>query len=115
MDNGGRFDPPSEEEVTDAYERQARLTRLVGRCMLVFAIVWFPALLIVPGVFKTGAIASLFLATLAAFVAMVILEVTWMGPRAAERDLRGQVPPPPREYQSPVGRFLRDVRDQVQK
>ena len=83
--------------------------------MLVFAIVWFPALLIVPGVFHTGAVPSLALSTLAAVLVMVIVEHYWMKPRADYRDRYGYRPPPPREYQSRVGRFLRDVRDQVQK
>ena len=53
-------DPTTEADVAEVYEQQARLTRKVGRGLLVFMIVWLPALLIVPGVFKTGAIVSLF-------------------------------------------------------
>jgi hypothetical protein len=108
-------DPTTEEDVAYVYESQARLTRLVGRCLFVFAMVWLPALLITPGVFRTGATASLFLATIAAMAAMVVLEVNWMGPRAAVRDRRGHVPPPPREYQSAHRRLFRDLRDRVQK
>jgi hypothetical protein len=108
-------DPTTEADVADVYAQQARLTRKVGRGMLVFALVWFPALLIVPGVFKTGAIVSLALSTIAAVLVMVIVEHTWMKPRAQHKDRFGYRPPPPREYQSPVSRFLRDVRDQVQK
>lgn len=108
-------DPTTEADVAEVYAQQARLTRKVGRGMLVFALVWFPALLIVPGVFKTGAIVSLALSTIAAVLVMVIVEHYWMKPRAEYRDRFGYRPPPPREYQSPVTRFLRDVRDQVQK
>ena len=108
-------DPTTEADVHDVYARQERLTRKVGRSLLVFVIVWLPALLIVPEVFKTGAIASLALSTIAAVAVMVIVERTWMKPRAAERNRYGHRPPPPREYQAPVSRFLRDLRDQVQK
>lgn len=108
-------DPTTEADVAEVYERQARLTRKVGRGLLVFMIVWLPALLIVPGVFKTGAIVSLFISTIAAVAVMVILEHYWLAPRARERDRYGYRPPPPPEYQSRVGRFLRAVRDQVQK
>lgn len=108
-------DPTTEADVRAVYDSQERLTRKVGRGLLVFMIVWLPALLIVPGVFKTGAIASMALATIAAVAVMVIVEHTWMKPRAAERSRYGYRPPPPREYQSPVSRFLRDMRDAVQK
>ena len=108
-------DPTTEADVQAIYARQERLTRKVGRSLLVFVIVWLPALLIVPEVFKTGAIASLALSTIAAVAVMIIVERTWMKPRAAERNRYGYRPPPPREYQAPVSRFLRDIRDQVQK
>ncbi len=108
-------DPTTEADVQAVYARQERLTRKVGRGLLVFALVWFPALLIVPEVFKTGAISSAALATIAAVAVMVIVEHTWMRPRAAERSRYGYRPPPPREYQGTLSRFLRDVRDQVQK
>ncbi|MFM9018776.1 MAG: hypothetical protein ACKORG_04945 [Actinomycetota bacterium] len=108
-------DPTSEADVQAEYARQEKLTRKVARGLLVFAIVWLPALLIVPEVFKTGAIASLALSTIAAVAVMIIVEHTWMKPRADERNRYGYRPPPPREYQAPVSRFLRDLRDQVQK
>lgn len=108
-------DPTTEADVHDVYARQERLTRKVGRGLLVFALVWVPALLIVPEVFRTGAIASLALATIAGVAVMIIVEHTWMKPRADERNRYGYRPPPPREYQAPVSRFLRDVRDAVQK
>ena len=108
-------DPTTEADVAEVYAQQARLTRKVARGMLVFALVWFPALLIVPYVFKMGAVPSLAFATVAAIASMVIIEHFWMKPRAAERDRYGDTPPPPREYQSQLGRWLRDVRDQVQK
>jgi hypothetical protein len=108
-------DPTTDDDVSAVFARQARLTRKVGRGMLVFAIVWFPALLIVPGVFKTGAIVSLALSTIAAVAAMVIVEHTWMKPRAIAKDQRAHVPPPPREYRSGIRRFLGDVTDRVQK
>jgi hypothetical protein len=108
-------DPTSDDDVRDVFARQARLTRKVGRGMLVFAIVWFPALLIVPGVFKTGALVSLALSTIAAVAVMVIVERTWMKPRAIAKDARADVPPPPREYQSGIRRVLGDVTDRVQK
>lgn len=109
------YDPTTDDEVRDVFARQARLTRKVGRCMLVFAIVWLPALLIVPSVFKSGALVSLALSTIAAVAAMVIVERTWMKPRAAARDLRADVPPPPREYQSGPRRFLSGMTDRFQK
>ncbi len=105
----------TDADIADAYARQARLTRKVGRGLLVFAVVWLPALLIVPNVFRTGAVLSLLLSTVAAVAVMVIVEHYWMKPRARRRERGGYHPPPPREYQSPVGRFLRDVRDQIQK
>ena len=108
-------DPTTEADVQAVYARQERLTRKVGRGLLVFALVWFPALLIVPEVFKTGAITSAAFATIAAVAVMVILEHYWLAPRARERDRYGYRPPPPPEYQSGVVRFLRAVRDQVQK
>lgn len=108
-------DPTTEADVAEVYAQQARLTRKVGRGMLAFALVWLPALLIVPEVFKTGAVVSLFISTVAAVACMVILEHFWMKPRSEERWRYGYRPPPPREYQSPVGRVLRDLRDQVQK
>lgn len=108
-------DPTTESDVAQVYSEQARLTRKVGRGMLVFALVWFPALIIVPQVFKTGAIVSLALSTIAAVAVMVVVEHFWMKPRAQHKDRFGYRPPPPREYQSSVTRFLRDVRDQVQK
>ena len=108
-------DPTTEADVHGVYARQERLTRKVGRGLLVFAIVWLPALLIVPEVFKTGAIVSLTLSTIAAVAVMIIVERTWMKPRATERNRYGYRPPPPREYQAPVSRFLRAIRDQVQK
>lgn len=86
---------PNDAAVQAVYTSQARLTRKVGRGLLVFAIVWFPALLIVPGVFKQGAIASMFLATIAAVTVMIILERTWLGPRDRERERRATLPPPP--------------------
>ena len=79
--------------VRAVYDSQARLTRKVGRGMLMFALVWIPALVIVPGVFKQGAIASLLLATVAATTVMIIMERTWLGPR--ERERRAQLPPAP--------------------
>lgn len=108
-------DPTTEADVQALYASQEKLTRKVGRGLLVFAIVWFPALLIVPEVFKTGAITSMFISTIAAVAVMIILEHTWLKPRATERNRYGYRPPPPREYQSPIVRFLRDLRDQVQK
>ena len=81
--------------VRAVYDSQARLTRKVGRGMLVFAIVWVPALVIVPGVFKQGAIASLLLATAAATTVMIIMERTWLGPRDRERERRAELPPAP--------------------
>ena len=81
--------------VRAVYDSQARLTRKVGRGMLMFAIVWIPALVIVPGVFKQGAIASLLLATVAATTVMIIMERTWLGPRDRERERRAQLPPAP--------------------
>ena len=77
------------------YTQQARLTRKVGRDLLVFAIVWLPALLIVPGVFKQGAIASLLIATVAAIAVMIVVERTWLGPRDRARERRMRMPPPP--------------------
>ncbi len=115
MSNREYHDPTSDDDVREVFERQARLTRKVGRGMLVFAIVWFPALLIVPGVFKTGALVSLALSTIAAVAVMVIVEHTWMKPRAAAKDLRRDVPPPPREYQSGLRRFVGDMTDRLQK
>jgi len=108
-------DPTTQADVRAVYTRQENLTRKVGRGLLVFAIVWLPALLIVPEVFKTGAIASLALSTVAAVAVMIIVEHTWMKPRADERNRYGYRPPPPREYQAPVSRVLRDMRDQLQK
>lgn len=84
-----------EQQVQAVYDSQARLTRKVGRGLLVFAIVWVPALLIVPGVFKQGAIASLFIATVAAIAVMIIIERTWLGPRDRERERRARQPPAP--------------------
>lgn len=81
--------------VRAVYDSQARLTRKVGRGMLVFAIVWVPALVIVPGVFKQGAIASLLLATLAATTVMIIMERAWLGPRDRDRERRARLPAPP--------------------
>jgi len=108
-------DPTTEADVQAVYARQERLTRKVGRGLLVFALVWFPALLIVPEVFKTGAITSAAFATIAAVAVMIIVEHTWMKPRADERNRYGYRPPPPREYQGTLSRFLRDMRDQLQK
>ena len=108
-------DPITEADVHDVYAQQERLTCKVARGMFAFAIVWFPALVMVPEVFDTGAIVSLTLATLAAVMCMIIMEHYWLGPRAAAKGRYGYRPPPPREYQSTVGRFLRDVRSQVQK
>ena len=91
-------------EVQAVYDSQARLTRKVGRGLLVFAIVWIPALVIVPGVFKQGAIASMLLATTAAVVVMIIIERYWLAPRDRERERRGQLPPPPgQERPDPAG------------
>jgi hypothetical protein len=115
MANREHHDPTSDDDVRDVFARQARLTRKVGRGMLVFAIVWFPALLIVPGVFKTGALMSLALSTIAAVAVMVIVEHTWMKPRAIAKEARADVPPPPRQYQSGIRRFLGDMTDRVQK
>jgi len=84
--------------VRAVYDSQARLTRKVGRGMLVFAIVWIPALVIVPGVFKQGAIASLLLATVAATTVMIIMERTWLGPRDRERERRARLPPAPGQH-----------------
>ena len=53
--------------------------------------------------------------TIAAVLVMVIVEHYWMKPRATEKWRYGYRPPPPREYQAPVARFLRDLRDTVQK
>ena len=86
-------DPTTEADVQALYARQEKLTRKVGRGLLVFAIVWFPALLIVPEVFKTGAITSLFISTIAAVAVMIILEHTWLKPRATERNRYGYRPP----------------------
>jgi hypothetical protein len=86
---------PYDADVQAVYDSQARLTRKVGRGLLVFAIVWFPALLIVPGVFKQGAIASMLLATTAAIVVMIVLERYWLAPRDRERERRSKLPPPP--------------------
>ena len=108
-------DPITEADVHDVYGQQERITRKVARGMLAFAIVWFPALVIVPEVFRTGALTSLVIATLAAIMCMVIMEHYWLKPRAEAKGRYGYRPPPPREYQSQVGRFLRDVRDQFQK
>jgi len=108
-------DPTTEADVQTVYARQERLTRKAGRALMVFALVWFPALLIVPEVFKTGAITSAAFATIAAVAVMVIVERTWMKPRADERDRNGYRPPPPREYQGSLSRFLRDMHDRVQK
>ena len=91
MANGHHDD----REVQAVYDSQARLTRKVGRGLLVFAIVWFPALLIVPKVFKQGAIASMFIATVAAINVMIILERYWLAPRDRERVRRSKMPPPP--------------------
>jgi hypothetical protein len=86
---------PYDADVRAVYDSQARLTRKVGRGLLVFAIVWIPALLIVPGVFKQGAIASMLIATTAAVVVMIILERYWLAPRDRERERRAKLPPPP--------------------
>lgn len=86
---------PHDPDVQAVYDSQARLTRKVGRGLLVFAIVWLPALLIVPGVFKQGAIASLLLATAAALIVMIVLEHYWLAPRDRERERRAKLPPPP--------------------
>ncbi len=109
------YDPITEADVADVYGQQERLTRKVARGMLAFAIVWIPALVIVPEVFGTGAIVSLAMSTIAAIICMVIMEHYWLKPRAEWRGRFGYRPPPPREYQSSGVRFLRDVRDQVQK
>ena len=109
------YDPITEADVADVYGQQERITRKVARGMLAFAIVWVPALVMVPEVFDTGAVVSLAIATLAAIICMVIMEHYWLKPRAEYRGRFGYRPPPPREYQAPVARFLRDVRDQVQK
>jgi len=95
---------PYDADVRAVYDSQARLTRKVGRGLLVFAIVWFPALLIVPGVFKQGAIASMLIATTAAVVVMIILERYWLAPRDRERERRSRMPPPPGEQRpDPAG------------
>jgi hypothetical protein len=86
---------PYDADVQAVYDSQARLTRKVGRGLLVFAIVWVPALVIVPKVFKQGAIASGLLATTAAIVVMIILERYWLAPRDRERVRRSTLPPPP--------------------
>ena len=82
-------------DVQAVYDSQARLTRKVGRGLLVFVIVWLPALLIVPKVFKQGAIASMLIATIAAITVMIILERYWLAPRDRERQRRATLPPPP--------------------
>lgn len=108
-------DPITEADVHHVYGGQERVTRMVARGLLAFAIVWFPALIIVPEVFRTGAITSLVLATLAAVLCMAIMERCWLRPRAEARERRGDRPPPPRPYQSPGARLLRDARDRFQK
>ncbi len=108
-------EPATEADIAEAYARQARLTRTVGRGLLMFGVVWVPALLIVPAVFKTGAILSLALATIAAVSVMIVIEHSWMKPRAAARERDGHRPPPPRGYESAVRRLLRDARDRVQR
>ncbi len=106
---------PNDEHVGAIYEQQARLTRKVGRGMLLFFAVWLPMLLIVPQVFKQGAIASLLLATTAAVIVMIIVEHTWMKPRAAARERRDRMPPPPVDTRSRTRRFLDDLTARFQK
>lgn len=95
------------EQVRAVYDSQARLTRKVGRGMLVFAIVWLPALLIVPRVFKQGAVASLVIATIAALAVMIVVERTWLGPRDRERERRARQPLPP-------GKAREDIPDGIE-
>lgn len=108
-------DPTTEADVHDVYAQQERLTRKVARGMLAFAIVWIPALVMVPEVFDTGAVVSLSMATVAALACMVIMEHFWLKPRSEAKWRYGYRPPPPRDYQSPVGRLLRDARSHLQK
>lgn len=86
---------PHDADVQAVYDSQARLTRKIGRGLLVFVIVWLPALLIVPKVFKQGAIASMLVATIAAVAVMIILERYWLAPRDRQRERRARMPPPP--------------------
>ncbi len=106
---------PDDEQVGAIYEQQARLTRKVGRGMLLFFAVWLPALLIVPQVFKQGAIASMLLATTAAVIVMIIVEHTWMKPRAVARERRNRMPPPPVDTRSRTRRLLDDLTARFQK
>ncbi|MSO43946.1 MAG: hypothetical protein EXQ74_01335 [Thermoleophilia bacterium] len=106
-------DEITEEDVRAVYDVQARLTRTVGRDMLVFAVVWFPALLIVPAVFHAGALWSLLVATSAAVAVTVVLERFWLRPRATARADRGHIPPPPIDALSGVRRVWRRITDLI--
>lgn len=87
-----RFD---EMQVRVVFDEQRRLTRRVARCTLVFALFWILFLALVPAVLRQGAILSLFIATFAAIIVTVVMENTWMLPRARDKERLERMPPPP--------------------
>lgn len=87
-----RFD---EMQVRVVFDEQQRLTRRVARCILVFALFWILFLALVPVILRQGAITSLLIATFAAIIVTVIMENTWMLPRARDKERLERLPPPP--------------------